>query len=255
MVEIVVLEKDKDPSAVDDKTFTLKLLIKGETPKFLNVLKRVIQEEVKTLAVEDVYVIENSSALWDEFIAHRLGLVVLNTPENLSYKDEVKLVLEKEGEGYVYASDLKSENKEVYPIYPETPIVYVDKGQKVKMEMIAKFGSGKEHAKWIPGHVYYYRLADIVLKSKLTANDKKVLEELGVKVEKSKIKLPKGKEFDRTFIDAIESALKDKVEVIPKEEYIFVVESFGQYSAEKIILLGLEELKSKLRNLLNSLIE
>jgi DNA-directed RNA polymerase subunit D len=254
MVEIKVLERDKDQFASDNKTSTLKLLIKGETHQFLNVLRRIIQEEVKTLAIEDVYVIENSSALWDEFIAHRLGLIVLNTPEKLSYGDEVKLTLEKEGKGYVYASDIKSENKDVYPVYPETPIAYLEEGQRIKLSLVAKFGNGREHAKWIPAHVYYYRLADVKIKGKLTNDDKKTLEELGVKVEKNKIKLPKEKENDRTLIDAIESALKDKVEVIPKDEFVFVVESFGQYSAEKVVLLGLEELKIKLKNLLNSLI-
>jgi len=254
MVEIKVLERDKDQFASDNKTSTLKLLIKGETHQFLNVLRRIIQEEVKTLAIENVYVIENSSALWDEFIAHRLGLIVLNTPEKWSYGDEVKLTLEKEGKGYVYASDIKSENKDVYPVYPETPIAYLGEGQRIKLSLVAKFGNGREHAKWIPAHVYYYRLADVKIKGKLTNDDKKTLEELGVKVEKNKIKLPKEKENDRTLIDAIESALKDKVEVIPKDGFVFVVESFGQYSAEKVVLLGLEELKIKLKNLLNSLI-
>jgi len=85
MPEISLLEKSTDKYAVDKdkKIYKLKLLIKDITPNFLNVLRRAILEEVKTLAIEDVYIIENNSAIWDEMLAHRLGLVVLNTLKTL----------------------------------------------------------------------------------------------------------------------------------------------------------------------------
>ncbi|WP_231434400.1 hypothetical protein [Candidatus Nanopusillus massiliensis] len=74
-----MLEKATDKDAVDKdkKIYKLKYFIKDETPNFLNVLRRAILEEVKTLAIEDVYIIENSSAIWDEMLAHRLGLNVI----------------------------------------------------------------------------------------------------------------------------------------------------------------------------------
>ena len=256
MVDIEILEREGDKFAIDGskKTYKLKLLIKGESPQFLNALRRVIQEEIKTLAIEDVYIIENNSALWDEFIAHRLGLIVLNTPANLSYNENVKLYLEKSGKGYVFASDIKSDNKDVYPVYPDTPIVYLEEGQKIKLEMVATFGSGRKHAKWIPAHIYYYSLADVELEGKLTSDEKKVLEEMGVKITRNKLNIPKEKLYDRTFLDALETAVKGKIKVIPKNEYVLVIESFGHYSAEDILLLGLEELKGKLKKFLEELI-
>ncbi|HIP90514.1 MAG TPA: DNA-directed RNA polymerase subunit D [Candidatus Nanopusillus sp.] len=256
MVDVKILEKDGDKFAIDGskKTYKLKLLIKGETPQFLNALRRIIQEDVKTLAIEDVYVVENNSALWDEFISHRLGLIVLNVPTNLSYTKNVKLYLEKSGRGYVFASDIKSDNKEVYPVYPDTPIVYLEEGQKIKLEMTATFGSGRRHAKWIPAHVYYYSLADVKLEGKLSSDEKKKLEEMGVKVRRNKLDIPKEKLYDRTFLDALETAVKGKIKVIPKEEYVFVVESFGHYPVEDILFLGLEELKEKLKRFLEEMI-
>ena len=257
MVEIEILEKKGDKFAIDGdkKTYKLKLLIRGETPQFLNSLKRIIEEEVKTLAIEDVYVIENNSAMWDEFIAHRLGLIPLNTPENLGYDSKVKLFLEKEGKGYVFASDIKSENSDVYPVYPDIPIAYLEEGQKIKMEIVATFGSGREHAKWSPAYVYYYRTADIIVKGKLSEEDKKILEELGVEIKGNEIIIPENKKYDRTLLDAIESAIKGKIEVIPKDEFVFVIESYGQYSTEKIIKLGIVGLKNKIRKIIEELIK
>lgn len=253
MVNIEILEKSTDKFAVDSdkKIYKLKLLISGETPTFLNVLKRTIEEEVKALAIEDVYVLENNSAMWDEFISHRLGLIPLNTPENLPENAQVKMYLEKEGKGYVYASDIKSENPDVYPVYPDIPIAYLEEGQKIKMEMVAVFGNGKTHAKWIPAYVYYYRTADIELKDRLDENEIEKLKLLNVKVEKNKIIVPEEKKYDRTFLDSIESINENKIKVIPKDEFVFYIESFGNYSAEKIINLALNELKSKYRQLIN----
>ncbi|BFI73126.1 DNA-directed RNA polymerase subunit D [Nanoarchaeota archaeon] len=255
MVEISILDKSTDKFAIDKdkKIYKLKLLIKGETPTFLNVLRRIIQEEVKTLAIEDVYIIDNNSAMWDEMLAHRLGLIVLNTPENLKEDSQVKFYLEKNQKGYIYASDLKSENPEVYPVYPETMIGYLDENQKVKLEAVAILGNGKIHSKFMPGHVYYYRTADIKLERDLDEKEIENLETLGVKVKKGKIVLPEKKEYDRTFIDAIESAASGKIKIIPKDEFVFIIESYGQYSAEKMLELGLNELERKLRDILNFL--
>src|SRR3989338_1116508 len=55
------------------------LLLHGITPAVANMIRRYTMMEVPTLAVEDVEFRKNSSILFDEMIAHRLGLVVLKS--------------------------------------------------------------------------------------------------------------------------------------------------------------------------------
>ena len=53
--------------------------MKDTTPSFANTLRRVVTEDVPTMAIEDVEFRKNNSILYDEIISHRLGLIPLTT--------------------------------------------------------------------------------------------------------------------------------------------------------------------------------
>ena len=56
---------------------------------FVNSLRRVMLSELPKLAVADVVIYDNTSALFDEIISHRLGLVPIPTDLSLlSFRDE-----------------------------------------------------------------------------------------------------------------------------------------------------------------------
>jgi len=164
-VEIKVLEKD-------DKN--MRLWIKGVDVPYVNALRRVIISEVPCMAIDEVVMLENSSIMQDETIAHRLGLVPLKTdldsynlPEDCKCQSEfgcnlcrVTLILDvesKEGTRSVYSGELVSENKEVTPVSDTIPIAKLAKEQKLRLEAYARLGKGKNHAKWQPVSMCAYK--------------------------------------------------------------------------------------------------
>ena len=54
-----------------------EFVLSGTDPSVANALRRVILVEVPTIAVDLVEIENNTTALNDEFIAHRLGLIPL----------------------------------------------------------------------------------------------------------------------------------------------------------------------------------
>ena len=53
----------------------------------------------------------------------------------------------------VYASELKSKDPAIKPVYPKMPIVKLLKGQSLEQEALDGLGNGKEDSKWSPGLV------------------------------------------------------------------------------------------------------
>jgi DNA-directed RNA polymerase subunit D len=164
-VEIKVLERD-------DRN--MRLLIQGADAPFMNALRRTIIAEVPCMAIDEVVIIENSSVLQDEIIAHRLGLIPLKTdldgynlPEECSCKSEfgcnlcrVSLTIDaeaKEETRTVYSGELISENPDITPVSDKIPIVKLVKEQKLKLEAYARLGKGKNHAKWQPVSMCTYK--------------------------------------------------------------------------------------------------
>ncbi len=169
-MKIQVLEKDD---------ISLRLLIEGTNTAFMNTLRRIIISEVPTIAIDDVVIIENSSPLQDEFLAHRIGLVPLRTdldtynlPEKCSCKSEfgcnlcrVSLILDVEAEDHtitVYSGDFKSENPEVVPVSSKIPLVKLAPEQKIRLEAYARLGKGKDHARWQPVSMCSYKFVPII---------------------------------------------------------------------------------------------
>jgi DNA-directed RNA polymerase subunit D len=164
-VEIRVLEKDDT---------NMRLLIRGVDVTYMNALRRLITSEVPCMAIDEIVMIENSSVLQDEIIAHRLGLVPLKTdlesynlPEDCQCKSEfgcnlcrVTLALDTDAKGgarTVYSGDMVSENPNVIPVSDKIPILKLAKEQKIKLEAYARLGKGKNHAKWQPVSMCTYK--------------------------------------------------------------------------------------------------
>jgi len=64
------------------QTFFIKLIDSSLPCSLANSLRRAMVSRIDTLAIDQVQITENTSVMPDEMIAHRLGLVPLNS-ENL----------------------------------------------------------------------------------------------------------------------------------------------------------------------------
>jgi DNA-directed RNA polymerase subunit D len=135
--------------------------------QYVNSLRRLAISEVPTLAIDDVVMLENSSVMHDEAVAHRLGLIPLRTdpgrfvmPHECDCKSalgcskcRVLLVLDSEANEktkVVSSGELVSEDELVKPVSKDIPIVVLAPNQKLKFEAYARLGTGKDHAKWQP---------------------------------------------------------------------------------------------------------
>ena len=144
-----------------------KLLLKRIDRVYANALRRFAISEVPCMAIDEIVIHENSSVLYDEILAHRLGLIPLTTdlegyilPQDCDCKTSlgctkcrVLLVLDAVATDEVktiYSGDLVSEDTRVKPYVDNIPIIKLAPSQKIKLEAYAKLGKGRHHAKWQP---------------------------------------------------------------------------------------------------------
>ena len=122
-----------------------------------------MQSEVRSFAIEDVRIYDNTSALFDEMLAHRLGLIPIRTDLSCYVPREectcngagcdrcgVTFTLSVEGHGTVYSRDLISQDPRAVPAMDNIPIVKLAKDQKIVLEARAVLSNGRDHAKWQP---------------------------------------------------------------------------------------------------------
>ena len=156
MVNIKILESSEN---------RIKVLFNAVDRTYANSIRRLAINAVPIMAIDDVVIHDNSSVLYDEIIAHRLGLIPLITdlegyviPEECSCKTNlgcskcrVLFVLDAiatDDVKTVYSRDLISEDALVKPKIGNIPIVKLAPSQKIKLEAYAKLGTGQDHAKW-----------------------------------------------------------------------------------------------------------
>ncbi len=235
-MEVRLIEKSKEKDKV---TFSLK----DAYPAFVNMLRRYIIEEVPVMSIEDIELRKNSSVLYDEIIAHRLGLVPLRTdlksytiPEKCKCEGKgcarctLKLILRAKGPCTVYSSEIKTKDVKVKPVYQKIPIVKLLKGQLLEIEATANLGKGKEHAKWSPGHMHYRYKPSIEITSEpdnaaeLVAKYPQLFE-----LKNNKLSVIKENLHKYDLLDDFDLMTKGKVNILEKDtEFIIHVESFGQ---------------------------
>lgn len=260
-MEVRVLENNKGEG-------TLSFVLKNADFTFANTLRRLVQEEVPTMAIEEVEFRKNSSIIYDEILAHRLGLTPFKTdlksynlPEKCKCKGkgcarcQLKMTLKtSKGAEMVYASEIKTKDIAIKPVYGKTPIVKLMKGQELELEATAMLGKGKDHTKWVPGLIYYKYKPTIEVGD--VKNPGAVIEAcpLGIfEIKNNKLAVIKDKLLKCTLCEACTN-VDDNIKLNNSDkEFVFYIESWGQLTCKEILTEATKIFDEKLEEFSDSL--
>lgn len=184
----------------------IKFALSNTCLSVANAIRRVAIAEVPTVAIDLVEIVENSTVLCDEFIAHRLGLIPLVSDSASDYMLPSEYMGEDEAKINVHLSlavkcssdhtldvttnhlvctdskfspvnfhRIESESNKQEP--PGVLIVKLRKNQELVVNCIARKGIGKDHAKWSPVATAVYKCEPEIslneeLMNKLTDHEK-----------------------------------------------------------------------------------
>ncbi|KAK6908208.1 DNA-directed RNA polymerase I and III subunit RPAC1 [Kwoniella mangroviensis CBS 10435] len=176
---------------------TIEFDLVGVDASIANALRRVMIAEVPTVAIEEIYVWNNTSIMQDEVLCHRVGLVPLKIdPRSLKYRpsphsaphetDTIVFDLsvrcdrrpgvdksEKDPKKLYYDSNVytgmmkwspsgdqsrKYKGKEPKPVDRDILLCKLRPGQQIDLHCFARKGVGMDHAKFSPVATASYRL-------------------------------------------------------------------------------------------------
>jgi DNA-directed RNA polymerase subunit D len=246
-----------------------RFTLTGANPGFANAFRRAMISEVPTLAIEDVRIYDNTSALFDEMLAHRLGLIPIKTDLDTYTTQErcacggagcpgctSTYTLSVEGPKTVMSSDLIPQDPKATPVFDNIPIVKLTKGQKVVIEARAVLNTGREHAKWQPTLVCGYKNYPVVTISDacdacgmcVDECPRGVLAVKGKKVEVVNGKLPDCSMCRLCERACVATGIGEEPAIrisAEPDRFIFVVESDGSLPVKEIMERALRYIKEQ----------
>ncbi|WP_255167461.1 DNA-directed RNA polymerase subunit D [Natrononativus amylolyticus] len=239
------MTEEYDVEFVERDDRKARFLVRGVTPAFANGIRRAMVADVPTMAIDTVRFIENSSVMFDEQIALRLGLVPLTTPPEGEFVegDTVTLSIDVEGPATAYSGDLVSSDDLVRPADENVPIIELKEGQRLEAEADAVIERGKTHAKHQGGVAVGYRhLQRIEVGDDLPEFEDQerrivrgVVEEDGELISTS--------EFDHDLSERYPGK-EVHVEDVPNA-FVFHVETDGSFTVEELVTRAADSLEAR----------
>jgi DNA-directed RNA polymerase subunit D len=205
----------------------------------INSIRRYVGQ-IQIAAIDDVEISKNDSPLYDETVAHRLGLI----PLKQNGKKEGKLKMSSQTKGFVYSGALKGDFDVVYD---KMPITLLNEGQEIEIVANVKMGKGQEHAKFSPGIINYRQVSEIYMDKEIAEKLKNSFPNAELKSKGDRIHIMDDKEKEIADIcEGYAERYGKKIEVKPTEEIVIYLESFGQIDAKSIFARAVEALKKDL---------
>jgi len=258
----------------------IKFSIDGIDSGIANSIRRTLINDIPKLAIDKVTfhhgqirdgegnVYDSSLPLFDEIVAHRLGLVPLITDPKMNFRDQcscggsgcplctMSYSINRIGPGLVTSGDLQPiGNPELVPADKEIPIVKLGPKQAILVTAEAVMGRGKDHTKWqaTSGVSYKYHREFVVRKDATEDWEyfKRKCPSNVVSEDSSQIRFT-----DDIHCPWIEQLLdRPEVEVIEDDtKFIFQFETDGSYKAIDVLQYAVKRMPQRLNILLDSLV-
>ncbi|MHA1584620.1 MAG: DNA-directed RNA polymerase subunit D [Promethearchaeota archaeon] len=254
----------------------VRFVLDGVSVELANAYRRIILSEVPTMAITEVLFVENDSVLYDEMIAHRLGLIPLTTDlKNYNLPNECSCggqgctlcqaqmmceVHAENSEMTVYSRDIESMDPKIHPVNGNIIIGKLGKKTSLVFEAYAQLGLGKDHAKFQPvssvGYKYYPKVT--IDNSKFSSDPDERKEQLREFIQRDHTKLFFVEDDELKLVDNYyqggdftESCEKYapkgavKLEFIPNK-FVFTVEGTGALPLKEVLSKATEVFLEKL---------
>ena len=270
---------------LDDTESSMRFVVSGTSIAMMNSLRRTLLTDVPKLAIEDVDFhlgqivdeankeYESITPLFNEIIAHRLGLIPLPTDLSvMNLRSECKCEgegcslctvmykLDKRGPCMVYSGDLTPLSDMKYaPKSDLIPIVKLGEGQAVLIYATAELGTGDMHSKWSPtcgvGFKYY---PTIEVNNKKLKDPEVCIDACPKQVfDATKAGVEVARPIDCNLCRLCEEACgSDAVKLHADDtKFVFQFESDTSMSTEDIFLYALRKLQSGFEEIQKLLVE
>jgi DNA-directed RNA polymerase II subunit RPB3 len=269
----------------------MQLILRNTDVSIVNGLRRAILADTPTMAIDYVEIDKNTTALHDEFISHRLGLIPLVSTlvdnynysvdcscsgtrcEKCSVSFELHVKAVSSETTIVTSSDVVS-NEGITPT-PCTSkldsggvlIAKLQRNQELKLRAVAKKGVGKEHAKWSPACAVNYRHEPFIeidstsLETLSLVERKQLVQSCPTRVFKwdsLKHEIDIEDLYQCTFCGectkkAEELGVPEAIKIRPREDkFLFSFETTGALEPTNVVLGGIQALKEKLSRIQSS---
>lgn len=203
-----------------------------------NAIRRYVNQ-VQTIAIDEVDISKNDSPLYDETLAHRMGLIPLKASTKVNAEGKLKT----KKEGFVYSGEIEG----IDVVYDKIPLTLLNKNQEVDIKIRVRKGHGEEHSKFSPGFIFYREASEVEMDKSVLDEVKSVCPDAEVKEKGGKIVVADNKEKEVCDVcEGICDKEGKEISIKPTGELIITVETYGQLKAEDIFKKSIESLKKDL---------
>jgi len=279
-----------DVHSLNDEEIVFDLI--GIDAALANAFRRILIAEVPTMAIEKVFILNNTSMIQDEVLAHRLGLIPINADprkfhsrqsdedaneENvISFRLKAECVRQQPDPGggseppcinsRVVSGDLlwipqgnqgaRFEDTPIRPVHDDILIAKLRPGQAIEFEAWCEKGVGKTHAKWSPVCTASYRLLPDIVIPPVAGGDDAAAPAASTVFDVANASTPVARPRKCTMNRACNKQAEwgEKVQMTRKRDhFIFTVETTGALPPEVLFQEAVKVLMQKASDTANLL--